>query len=381
MKYGLVLEGGGARGAYHIGAIKALLENGVEIGAVTGTSIGALNAAFIAEGNFEEAYRLWNTISFNDLFDVENEKIKKAMDVNLDLNTVRYLSRKLSRAVKEKGIDTLKIRNLLEEKISEEKLRASDVKLGVVVYCISDAKGEELLIDDMEKGKLIDYLMASSNLPVFQRVRFDDKSYLDGGVYDNCPVNLIRKAGYKEAYVVRTFKRMRIRDYKNIVKKGDIKMHMIEPVDNLPSILNFDTKNLQKQVVLGYYDGLKVVKKLDGIRYYITNVKNKSIIDRIKEMDYATLEKVISLANIKMKVGENIAEFFLDKVLPKLASRTKNKNLSKEKEYVISLIEHIALKNNIERFKVYTFEELLNEAKKYTNKKNLDAIELLIKEL
>ena len=381
MKYGLVLEGGGARGAYHIGAVKALIENGIEIGAVTGTSIGALNAAFIAEGNFEEAYRLWNTISFNDLFDVENEKIKNAMDVNLDLNTVKYLSRKLSRAVKEKGIDTLKIRNLLEEKISEEKLRESDVKLGVVVYCISDAKGEELLIDDMEKGKLIDYLMASSNLPVFQRVRFDDKSYLDGGVYDNCPVNLIRKAGYKEAYVVRTFKRMRIRDYKNIVKKGDIKMHMIEPVDNLPSILNFDTKNLQEQVTLGYYDGLKVVKKLDGIRYYINSVKNKTIIERIKKMDYATLEKIISLANIKMKVGENVTEFFLQKVLPKLSTRTKNKNLTKEKEYVISLIEHIDLKNNVERFKIYTFDELLNEAKKYTDKKNLDAIELFIKEL
>ena len=30
MKYGLVLEGGGARGAYHIGAVKALMENGIE---------------------------------------------------------------------------------------------------------------------------------------------------------------------------------------------------------------------------------------------------------------------------------------------------------------------------------------------------------------
>ena len=181
--------------------------------------------------------------------------------------------------------------------------------------------------------------------------------------------------------MVRTFKRMRIRDYKNIVKKGDIKMHMIEPVDNLPSILNFDTKNLQEQVTLGYYDGLKVVKKLDGIRYYINSVKNKTIIERIKKMDYATLEKIISLANIKMKVGENVTEFFSQKVLPKLSTRTKNKNLTKEKEYVISLIEHIALKNNLERFKIYTFEELLNEAKKYTDKKNLDAIELFIKEL
>lgn len=381
MKYGLVLEGGGARGAYHIGVVKALLENGVEIGAVTGTSIGALNAAFIAENEFETVYNMWNSISFNDLFDIENEQVKNAMDVNLDVNTVKYLTKKLNKAIKEKGIDTLKIRNLLEEKISEERVRKSDIKLGVVVYCLSDVKGEELLIDDMEEGKLIDYLMASSNLPVFQRVRFNDKSYLDGGVYDNCPVNLIAKAGYNEAYVVRTYKRVRIRGYRNIVKKGDIKMHMIEPVDTLPNILNFDTKNLQEQVVLGYFDGLKEIKKLDGIRYYIKKLTNKSIVERIKNMDYATLEKIISLANIKMKVGENITEFFLSDVLPKLSLRTKNKGLVKEKEFVFSLIEHIALKNKVERFEIYSFEEFLEKVKASINKKNLDAIELFVKEL
>lgn len=381
MKYGLVLEGGGARGAYHIGVVKALLENGIEIGAVTGTSIGALNAAFIAENEFETAYEMWNNISFNDLFDIENEKVQNAMDANLDINTVRYLTKKLNKAIKEKGIDTLKIRKILEEKISEEKLRKSDIKLGVVVYCLSDVKGEELLIDDMEEGKVVDYLMASSNLPVFQRVRFNNKSYLDGGVYDNCPVNLIEKAGYKEAYVVRTYKRIRIRGYRDIVKKGDIKMHMIEPVDTLPNILNFDTKTLQKQIVLGYFDGIKAVKKLDGIRYYIKKVTNKSIVERIKNMDYTALEKIISLANIRLQVGENVNDYFLKEVLPKLSLRTKNKGLTKEKEFVFSLIEHVALKNNVERFEIYSFEEFLEEVKKSINKKNLDAIELFVKEL
>ena len=59
MKYGLTLEGGGARGAYHIGAVKALLENGYEFGAIVGTSIGAINAAFLAQGDFDEIYKMW----------------------------------------------------------------------------------------------------------------------------------------------------------------------------------------------------------------------------------------------------------------------------------------------------------------------------------
>ena len=47
VEYSLVLEGGGAKGAYQIGAWKALKEAGVKINAVAGTSVGALNGALI----------------------------------------------------------------------------------------------------------------------------------------------------------------------------------------------------------------------------------------------------------------------------------------------------------------------------------------------
>ena len=51
-KYALALEGGGAKGAYHVGAVKALKENGYEFSVITGTSIGALNAIMIAFDTF-----------------------------------------------------------------------------------------------------------------------------------------------------------------------------------------------------------------------------------------------------------------------------------------------------------------------------------------
>ena len=51
--YGVALEGGGMKGAYHIGAVKAILECGYEIGAYVGTSIGSFNAAVLAQGDFE----------------------------------------------------------------------------------------------------------------------------------------------------------------------------------------------------------------------------------------------------------------------------------------------------------------------------------------
>ncbi len=50
--YGLVLEGGGAKGSYQIGAYKALKELGIEIGGVAGTSVGAINSALIIQDNW-----------------------------------------------------------------------------------------------------------------------------------------------------------------------------------------------------------------------------------------------------------------------------------------------------------------------------------------
>ena len=52
-EYGLVFDGGGARGAYQIGAWRALSEAGVKVSAVAGTSVGALNGALVCMGDLE----------------------------------------------------------------------------------------------------------------------------------------------------------------------------------------------------------------------------------------------------------------------------------------------------------------------------------------
>jgi NTE family protein len=72
--YGLVLEGGGAKGSYQIGAYKAIREIGLDIGAVAGTSVGALNGAMIVQGQQEKAYDIWYNISLLQIFDNEKRR-------------------------------------------------------------------------------------------------------------------------------------------------------------------------------------------------------------------------------------------------------------------------------------------------------------------
>ena len=60
--FGLVLEGGGARGAYHIGAYKAIKELDIEIGGIAGTSIGAINGAMMVQGDYDLLEKVWLSV-------------------------------------------------------------------------------------------------------------------------------------------------------------------------------------------------------------------------------------------------------------------------------------------------------------------------------
>lgn len=63
LKTGLVLSGGGAKGAYHVGVVKALAEHGIEVDIVSGASIGALNGALLAtSSSVQEGYERLNEI-------------------------------------------------------------------------------------------------------------------------------------------------------------------------------------------------------------------------------------------------------------------------------------------------------------------------------
>ena len=69
-EYGIVLEGGGAKGAYQVGAWKALREAGVKIKAVAGTSVGALNGALICMDDIDRAEKLWKNIRYSSIMDL-----------------------------------------------------------------------------------------------------------------------------------------------------------------------------------------------------------------------------------------------------------------------------------------------------------------------
>lgn len=378
-KYALVLEGGGARGAYQIGAYKALKEEGYEFKAVIGTSIGAINAALIVQGDEEKLEELWRNLSFGDLINVDNNKVQDLIvNKNITKDNLSEITKVTTDALKSLGINTDKERELLERYVDEGKIRKSKIRFGLVTFNLSDFKAEKLFIEDIPKGKLVDYLMASSNLPIFKRAKIEDKNYLDGGAVDNCSVEMLYDAGYKNIVAVRLFLRNRIRKYYSLKKNEDLNLEMIVPSENLPYILNFETSSLNNIIDYGYVDTIKQIEKLNGTYYAIEKVSKNIIENSVNQIKPFDALEIVKYANIKLNVGENVKDILISKAIPKIERNTFVKKKAHLYEQILDIIEFVASNEKISKNEIYTYDKLLKMVKEkinYIDANNLSQIE------
>lgn len=351
--YGLVLEGGGAKGAYHIGAYKALMENDIKISAITGTSIGALNGAMIAQGDYQKAYDLWYNISNSQVFDVDDKIIGELRKYQLKQSNITYLFRKSLEVINNQGLDTKTIRKLIKENINENKLRNSDIDFGIVTVSLSDLKPLELFIDDIPEGKVNDYLMASANFPAFKLEKLDGKVFIDGGIYDNFPIGLMKSKGYNKIIAVRTYG---IGVEKKVDTSG-LDIIYINPSEDLGNTLDFDMETSRRNLHLGYYDTIRALNKFKGNKYYIDNSKEPDFFSKLLwKLSKEECDKIGQIFGLKdIHHRRMLFEFIMPRMVDLL-------DLGKEKDYediCIELCEFIALKQNMERFKIYELNDFL----------------------
>ena len=349
---GVALEGGGAKGAFHIGAIKALLQEGYKIDGIVGTSIGAFNAAMIAQGDFEKCFNMWCNISPEQLFDIEDRQMHNVLNRNFNMKTISYFSSEAKKIIANRGINSENLRRVVDELIDEEKLRKSNIDFGLVTVELGPIMPIELFKEDIPNGKLKDYIMASARYPGLKMEPLDGKKYLDGGIYDNCPVNLLNKKNYDKIIAIRlnsSKKLKRIDDDANVLE--------IQPSMDLGGTFIF-TKNLaHRNIKLGYYDAIKAIRKLKGREYYIEPVDEEIVFKRLIELpDDFILDIGRSMGIEDVSPKRMLFEFILPNI-------SKYLNLNKEDTYqdiIIALFENMARERDIEKFKIYSLREFLN---------------------
>lgn len=357
--YGLVLEGGGAKGAYHVGAFKALRELGIEIGGIAGTSIGAINGAMMVQGDYDLLEKVWYSINSYELFDIDEKAIIDLKNLNLQEINFSYLLHQSKEILNNRGLDTSKIRALFDTYIDEEKILNSNIDFGIVTVDLTAKKPLELFKEDIPKGKLIDFLIASANLPAFKIEEMDGKKYLDGGFYNNLPIGLMCKKGYKDIIAVRTMAMGIVRK----VKEKDVKITYIQPADgslgSMLGALDFNREKAETLINLGYYDTMKVFKKLKGFKYYCIPYEG-NFIELMLDYLLKNREKIESVAKILGFDDVSIDRVLFEKIMPRLENILDMKGRADYEDISIRLAERIAEKLNIERFKIYNALDFLN---------------------
>lgn len=286
-EYGLVLDGGGARGAYQIGAWKALHEAGVRIRGIAGTSVGALNGALICMGDVDEAEHIWKEMTFSKVMDVDDDWMERLFQKEVPM---RELLKELMLRLRDGGIDVTPLKDLIHNILDEDRIRSAGIDFSLLTFSLSDMKELDLTLDEIPEGLLVDFLLASACLLGFKNEPLHGKTYLDGGVINNVPLNSLVKRGYRDIITVRIYgpgREPRVR-----LDQGT-QVYEIAPRVHLGSIIEFQGKRSRQNLKIGYYDAKRMVYGLKGLIYYIDS-------DRDEE-EYTTM-----LSNISEKTRKEI---------------------------------------------------------------------------
>lgn len=343
-KKGLVLCGGGAKGAYQIGALKALKELGFKPDIVTGTSVGALNACFAVEDDIELGIKVWSNIDMESIFSFT----EKQKDISKSKSMVE-LTASLIKSGESASYEPLM--KLIEKIVDEDKIRKSNIEYGFVTTQFMPLKKIEIYKDDIPYGQIKDYVMASAACyPYMKSYTLNDKMYIDGGYFDNMPIDMVIKKGATDIVVVD------LKGIGKLSKSSDLvgNITYVESRYDLGGIMLFDANNSKKNMKLGYLDTLKAFDKYEGSLYTFKlgeNIKSSKYQDKViknYKKIYTSLPLASSLENLSRRSVEKYLNDF-------------NKKIFNINSNVLSIEEICASTFKIDYLKVYTFKKLMDK--------------------
>ena len=203
----LVLQGGGALGAYQVGVYQALHEAGIEPDWVIGTSIGAINAALIAGNRPEQRLArlndFWRHVEFPsgmagpfDWLGMGNlmanmTTLMRGIPAFFEPNPYALRGARAEVGVEAAAYySTAPLRQTLGDLIDFEHLGDSGTRL--TMGAVNAASGRMRYFDSRDEALHVDHVMASGALPpAFPAVRIDGEAYWDGGIFSNTPIEAV----------------------------------------------------------------------------------------------------------------------------------------------------------------------------------------------
>lgn len=299
-EYALILAGGGTRGAYQVGAWKALKDLDINVKAVMGTSIGSLNGALILQDDVDAMIDLYQNMELTSIMEM-NEKV----DTSRNLFDIKNLKPLVAEFINNKGINNEPLRETINKYIDLDKIYKSKMDFGLVTYSIDNKAPLELYKDQIPKDEFVDFLLASSCLPIFKAQKIGNFEFVDGAFYDNIPINMAIEKGYKNIIVIDingTGFNRRLSD-KNIYLK------VISPKEKLGGTMNFNKDRMKNNIALGYLDTMRSFNKMQGHIYYFYSKEFNRMLEVFNLQTINGLENAAKIYEINKYKAYKFEEF------------------------------------------------------------------------
>jgi NTE family protein len=302
---GLVLSGGGGKGAYQIGVWRALRECGIDsaITHVSGTSVGALNACFFSMGAYNQAISVWDSITATDVLSIDSSKIgiwlAKLGTLGIT-GTLADTGLKLFGKARSDGFFARnKLEQLIDHEIDYRAIQHSNIKTFAACFQKSTLSAAYFNLNEQRAETLKAILLGTSAIPiVFESHSIENQEYYDGGLVDNTPINPLYNDGVRN-FIIVYLSQSAVIDYSSYPGSHFIEIVPQSDMGNLISgTLNFNRKIIQERMRAGYVDAKAILEtykntlqyenmfhgKVIEIQNELQNlsVKRKSTSDRLK---------------------------------------------------------------------------------------------------
>ncbi|HWQ58170.1 MAG TPA: patatin-like phospholipase family protein [Clostridia bacterium] len=259
LRFGLVLSGGGAKGAYEAGAVRAMREMDVadRVYGVSGTSVGALNALMYAMDDGAELEALWRNVGLSDVIAPKRGEVRGLKDILTQIN---------AQLSDNEGLCTQDaLRSLIAASIDFDRVRAYRAKLFACAYDIEARRVEYFDLKSMSDEEITDAVLASAAIPhVYDAVMVRGRKYADGGINDpaygvkNCdrtPIAPLQDRDYDVLIVVHLHPQ-ETRDISHIGKMRLLHVYPSRPLEAVrgSGTINFTHASIKDRLILGYGD-------------------------------------------------------------------------------------------------------------------------------
>ncbi|GAA0079367.1 hypothetical protein UT300005_37460 [Clostridium sp. CTA-5] len=280
MKIGLVLAGGGARGAYQIGVWKALKELKIDkhISVISGTSIGALNAVLFCQGDLEKANEVWHNISKESVLPINEKDLNiRGFLISIGLKNMNFVKKYMPKTLEMGNLSRKGLLDIMDNYINFSKLEKNNRICYAACTEIESFQPKYFKINGYNEQSIRRILLATSALPmIYESEEFESMKYLDGGMADNVPIQPVYGENCDIIIVVHLSKESKI----NKKLFPNTKIIEIRPssMDDgvLNGILDFIPESVEKRINLGYSDTLDYLKPIIDLGL-LANKYKKSI--------------------------------------------------------------------------------------------------------